>query len=183
MVSLCFQSTHASPMPPVSPPHKSEITKTPQNIRAQRGTDDATPEGIASRLAGTSTPLPLQSAVAAQSCVCICVPRFHHCRASCPCTLLPLCGASDSIREEGCKRERRQDCGIGRHPRDDLSATPGARGRHLCSCVSQSQRFRRSVVNRHQPAHNPFHHHQQPTGRPQTQARTKPVLPPPSIPP
>ena len=46
--------------------------------------------------------------------------------------------------------------------------------------VSQSQRFRRSVVNRHQPAHNPFHHHQQPTGRPQTQARTKPVLPPPS---
>ena len=108
----------------------------------------------------------------------LCVPRFHHCRASCPCTLLPLCGASDSIREEGCERERRQDCGIGRHPRDDLSATPGARGRHLCSCVSQSQRFRRSVVNRHQPAHNPFHHHQQPTGRPQTQARTKPVLPP-----
>ena len=100
MVSLCFQSTHASPMPPVSPPHKSEITKTPQNIRAQRGTDDATPEGIASRLAGTSTPLPLQSAVAAQSCgVWICVPRFHHCRASCPCTLLPLCGASETQYE------------------------------------------------------------------------------------
>ena len=56
-----------------------------------------------------------------------------------PCTLLPLCGASDSIREEGCKRERRQDCGVGRHPRDDLSATPGARGRHLCKSLTKSE--------------------------------------------